>query len=29
LQVSIQKTSKRNKSNKEQHTYYEPQGNSS
>jgi hypothetical protein len=29
LQVSIQKTSKRNKSNKAQHAYYEPHGNSS
>jgi hypothetical protein len=27
LQVSIQKTSKRNKSNKAQHTYHEPHGN--
>ena len=27
LQVSIQKTSKRNKSNKAHHTYYEPHGN--
>jgi hypothetical protein len=29
LQVSIQKTSKRNKSNKAQHTYHEPHGNGS